>query len=161
MNVRVRRRSWTRVNTAFSSAEFVTIRELKMPSEITQVKACRSRRCTVIGSTSQNSALLSPTSVMSVSTASCSVAAGEGAMRSTLLAQSLIACSSCEAAFCVCVIVRIFLAAHAICRYHDGKAEGRAPMYFEGPVEELCLRIRSALLDGIGLESDRCCTEQV
>ena len=44
--------------------------------------------------------------------------------------------------------------------YRDGKAVERAPVYFEGPVEDLGFRIRSALLDEIGLESDRHCTEQ-
>ena len=61
---------------------------------------------------------------------------------------------------CVCYSQKI-LKAHAICPYHDGNAVGRAPMYFEGSVEELCSRIRFALLDEIGLEGDRCCTEQV
>ena len=39
--------------------------------------------------------------------------------------------------------------------YLDGKAVARAPIYFEGPVEELCLLIWSFLLDEIGLESAR------
>ena len=104
MNVRARRRSWTHVNTAFSSAEFVTIKELTMPSEITWVKACRSRPCTVIGRTFENSAVLSPTSVMFVSMATCSIAAGVGTMRSTSLAQQSIVRSSCDAVFCVRVL---------------------------------------------------------
>ena len=161
MNVRVRRRSWTRVNPTFSSAEFATSRELTMPSEITQIKACRSRHRTVIGRTFENSALLSPSSVMSISTASCSVTAGAGEMRCTSLAQRLIVPSSRNAAFCVRVLVRNFLAPHAICCYHDGKAVGRAPVYFGGSVEEFCSRLWSALLDKIGLESNRCCTVQI
>ena len=39
--------------------------------------------------------------------------------------------------------------------YHDGKAVARAPVYFEGPVEELCIRIWPLLLGKTGLESAR------
>ena len=88
-----------RVNPKFSSVEFNTIRELTMPSEITWPIACCSRYCTVIGRTSVKSAVLSPSSVMVVRTASCSTDMGAGAMRSTPLAHWLILRSSCEAPF--------------------------------------------------------------
>ena len=83
-----------RVNSKFASIEFDTIRELMIPSEITWANACRSRHCTTIGRTFVNSAVLSPTSVRSVNMASCSAAAGAGAMRSTSPAQRSIVRSS-------------------------------------------------------------------
>lgn len=52
-------------------------------------------------------------------------------------------------------MVRHFPVGYAMISYHDGKAENRAPMYFEGPVERLCSQIRPAFLEKICLESDR------
>lgn len=131
-----------------------------MPSEITWANVCRSRLCTVIGRTSVNSAVPSPTSVMSVSTDSRSVVRGAGVMRSTLVAQQSIARSSCNAVFYVRVCYgEHFLVGHAIMSYHDRKAVDRAPMDFEGPVEGLCSWMRSAFLDQICFGSDRYCIE--
>ena len=153
-SVRVRRRSWMHANSEFASAEFDTIRELMMPSEITSASACRSRHWTTIGRTSVNNAVLSRTSVRSVSTASCSAVACAGVMRSTSVAQRSIVRSSCDAVICACAMVRDFPLSYTIKSYQDGKAIGRAPTYFEGPVQGLCHRTRSAFLDEISFGGD-------
>jgi hypothetical protein len=82
-----------RVIWMFASAELVTIKQLMMPSEIASDIACRNKLCTIMGRASVNS-VLSPAPATSASAASCSVAGGAGARRSTSPAQRLIVRSS-------------------------------------------------------------------